>query len=91
MHLLISGHVQGVGYRASLQREATARHIDGWVRNLPDGRVEALAHGSNFALESLLDWARQGPPGASVEEVQSTPVEAADVRPGAGFQIHPTP
>lgn len=90
MHLLISGHVQGVGYRASLQREATARHIEGWVRNLASGQVEALVCGSPFAIDSLLDWARQGPPGARVDEVGCAP-SSAGLPPGYGFQVHPNP
>lgn len=87
--LLISGRVQGVGYRASLQREAAARHLLGWVRNLPDGRVEALVCGSAFAIESLLDWARQGPPGARVDDIQSLP--ATEPAPLEGFLIIPSP
>lgn len=88
-HLIISGHVQGVGYRSSLRREARARHIDGWVRNLADGRVEALLSGTPFALESLLDWARQGPPDALVEDIQNTPSpnEHAPPPAGSGFEI----
>lgn len=88
-HLLISGRVQGVGYRASLQREAVARHMVGWVRNLPDGRVEALVCGSAFAIESLLDWARQGPPGARVDDIQCAP--STEPVPPEGFRILPTP
>ena len=84
MHLLISGQVQGVGYRASLRREAVARHVSGWVRNLPDGRVEALVCGSSFALESLLDWARQGPPDARVDEIDCRPTTES---PPPDFEI----
>lgn len=86
--LRISGRVQGVGYRRSLQREAVARHIDGWVRNLPDGRVEALVCGSAFALASLLDWAWQGPPGARVDAIDISPGPTC---PTDGFQILPSP
>ncbi len=87
LHLVISGRVQGVGYRSSLQREAVARHVTGWVRNLPDGRVEALVCGSAFALASLLDWAHQGPPGSRVDTIQSSPAETC---PTDGFQILPS-
>ncbi|WP_303786551.1 acylphosphatase [Azovibrio restrictus] len=88
LHLFISGRVQGVGYRSSLQREATARHVTGWVRNLPDGQVEALVCGSAFALASLLDWAHQGPPGARVDAIHSSPAENG---PTEGFRILPDP
>lgn len=89
VRLLIAGRVQGVGYRISLQREARARQLDGWVRNRSDGRVEALIAGPAERIDSLLDWARQGPPGARVTEVliQDCPPEPAPPRPGSGFEI----
>lgn len=87
LQLLIYGRVQGVGYRASLQREAVARHINGWVRNLGDGRVEALVSGTPFAIESLLDWARQGPPDALVSQIDCTPVNSP---PPPGFHLLPS-
>lgn len=66
----ISGRVQGVWYRASTADQAKARGITGWVRNLPDGRVEAVFEGRPEALEGMLAWCRQGPAGARVDDIQ---------------------
>ena len=62
-----SGRVQGVCYRISTQREAARLGLEGWVRNLRDGRVELLAEGPAEAVEQLLSWCRQGPALARVE------------------------
>jgi len=70
VHLVISGRVQGVWYRASAQREAQGLGLSGWVRNRADGGVEMVAEGSKAALEALLEWCRNGPPMAYVEAVQ---------------------
>lgn len=67
--VLVSGRVQGVGYRYSCRREALARKLAGWVRNLDDGRVEALFEGSRESVEALIAWCRRGPEGASVTDV----------------------
>lgn len=68
-HLLIRGRVQGVGFRWSLWQEAQRLHLNGWVRNLRDGRVEALIVGPQFAVAALIEWARCGPETARVDEV----------------------
>ncbi|MCB9763421.1 MAG: acylphosphatase [Alphaproteobacteria bacterium] len=69
VHLLISGRVQGVWYRASTQREAARLGLVGWVRNLPDGRVEAVAEGPPDQLDALVDWCHEGPRDARVTGV----------------------
>lgn len=76
VRLLISGRVQGVWYRASTRDTAVRHGVTGWVRNLPDGRVEALMEGDETALWQVIDWCRQGPPGAAVTDV-STDWQAA--------------
>ncbi|MBT8447221.1 MAG: acylphosphatase [Gammaproteobacteria bacterium] len=68
-HYIIAGRVQGVWYRASARQEAQRLGITGWVRNLPDGRVEALATGSAPALARFEAWLARGPSRARVEEV----------------------
>lgn len=68
-HLIITGRVQGVAYRASMAREAEALGITGWVRNLSDGSVEAMIAGSAEQVATIMNWARHGPPAASVEHV----------------------
>ena len=65
----ISGRVQGVGFRYSTCAQADALELDGWVRNLPDGRVEVVAEGSRDVVERLIAWSRQGPRFARVHEV----------------------
>lgn len=62
LHLYASGRVQGVWYRASTVQEARRLGLVGWVRNLPDGRVETVAEGDRGTLEGLVRWCRRGPP-----------------------------
>jgi acylphosphatase len=67
--VLIAGQVQGVGFRISCRRVALEHGVRGWVRNLPDGRVEAAFEGPADDVEHLLDWARHGPRLAAVADV----------------------
>ncbi len=69
LRLLISGRVQGVWYRASTAQKATAMALKGWVRNLPDGRVEVLVQGEKQSLDALATWCHKGPPNARVDDV----------------------
>jgi len=69
-HLYISGIVQGVGFRWSFVEVAERLGLKGWVRNLPDGRVEAVVEGPKDAIEKLIEWAHRGPPLAVVENVE---------------------
>jgi len=71
-HLLVSGRVQGVFYRASTARRARQLGLAGWVRNLPDGRVEAVFEGGRAAVEEAIAWCREGPPAARVTNVALT-------------------
>lgn len=69
IHCRVSGVVQGVFFRASAREQARSLGLVGWVRNLPDGRVEVLACGEESRLEAMLDWLREGPPHANVSGV----------------------
>ena len=73
IHVIVSGKVQGVYYRASTQEQAQALGLTGWVRNLANGDVEFEAQGRHEQLDSLLQWARRGPTRAQVQTVTSTP------------------
>jgi acylphosphatase len=66
----VSGIVQGVAFRAWTVRTARARGVTGWVRNLPDGRVEALIEGEDPEVDAVLAWCRKGPPAATVTRVE---------------------
>ena len=67
--VLISGQVQGVNFRASCQWMAVQHGVTGWVRNLTDGRVEAVFEGPDSDVRYLLDWVRRGPRLAAVSDV----------------------
>lgn len=68
-HLRIYGLVQGVFFRANMRRRALELGVTGWVRNLPDGSVEAVVEGDEDAVRELIAWAHEGPPLARVERV----------------------
>ena len=70
VHLLISGKVQGVFYRYTAQKIATRLNLRGWVKNLPNGKVEAIAIGPPSAVDTFIAWCHEGPPGAVVTDVK---------------------
>lgn len=69
-HVFIKGRVQGVSFRYYTRQEATRLGLVGWVRNLRDGRVEAVFQGDKSAIEKIASWCEQGPRGAWVEKVE---------------------
>ncbi len=76
-HLRIHGRVQGVYYRQTMQEQAQALRVTGWVRNRLDSTVEAVVCGSPEALERLIEWSRTGPPAALVSEVVVSEAEGS--------------
>lgn len=85
--LRIAGRVQGVGFRQSMAAEARRLGVGGWVRNREDGSVEAQVQGPTAAVAALVGWARRGPTGARVDQVEAAPSSREDV---AGFEIRAT-
>ncbi|MGQ4556266.1 acylphosphatase [Halobellus sp. GM3] len=83
-HVFVSGTVQGVYYRASTRDAAEERDVDGWVRNLDDGRVEAVFEGPESAVEEMIEWCHTGSPAASVESVEA---EYGEPTGESGFRI----
>jgi acylphosphatase len=77
-HLQIQGRVQGVWFRESMLREAERLGVTGWVRNQPDGSVEATVQGPAGAINTLTEWVHSGPPLAHVNRVIQTIVEAPE-------------
>lgn len=75
MHFIVSGRVQGVWFRASTREQAMLFGLTGWVRNLPDGRVEVMATGDEQQLEELRAWLKHGPEMARVTELKAEEVE----------------
>ena len=69
VHIYVSGRVQGVFFRARTVQLSVRLGLTGWVRNLPDGRVEGLFEGEEEAVKAVLEFCRQGPRGAVVEDV----------------------
>ncbi|MFW6322384.1 MAG: acylphosphatase [Guyparkeria sp.] len=82
--VLVSGRVQGVFFRDFTRRTALEHGVRGWVRNLPDGRVEAVLEGEETAVEAVLERLREGPPQARVDTLTSS----AETPEGhTGFQV----
>jgi acylphosphatase len=69
-HVFVAGSVQGVFFRYETRERARTRGLAGWVRNLPDGRVEAVFEGPREVVEPMVEWCRSGPRGAEVTEVE---------------------
>ncbi|WP_144391324.1 acylphosphatase [Pleionea sediminis] len=88
VHAYISGVVQGVWYRASTQEKATQLGLNGWVRNLSDGRVELIAEGDAMLLQQLMQWCQRGPENASVEDINVSWCESKDEF--ESFETRPT-
>jgi acylphosphatase len=88
VHVFVSGEVQGVFFRAETRRQAQALGLAGWVRNLPDGRVEAVFEGPEDAVERMVAWCRQGPSYAEVRDVE---VEHEDPEGLTEFDVRRTP
>jgi acylphosphatase len=80
----VSGRVQGVYYRANTRDAARARNVDGWVRNLDDGRVEAVFEGDEAAVAEMVEWCHTGSPAATVHDVD---VSDEEPRNESGFSI----
>ena len=87
-HYYVSGRVQGVFYRASTYETAQALNLTGWVRNLPDGRVEAVACGNEEQLAKLKAWLEKGPPMAQVEHLDV--MDLSDIPNTDSFEIRHT-
>jgi len=85
--LLVTGRVQGVGYRVSFAGQAKALGLGGWVRNRRDGAVEALVDGDEKAVQAVVAWAHQGPSAARVDHVA---IEDAAAPADGEFRILPT-
>lgn len=83
----VRGRVQGVFFRESTRRAARASGVRGWVRNLPDGSVEALIDGEPAAVRSVLDFVRVGPELARVAEVEVAHEEGTGADLGEGFEV----
>ncbi|WP_369202872.1 acylphosphatase [Streptomyces sp. PU-14G] len=85
--VIVTGQVQGVFFRDTCRRTAAERGVTGWVRNRADSTVEAVFEGEPQAVDALVEWARQGPAAAVVEEVTVTEQEP---RGHSAFQVRPT-
>jgi acylphosphatase len=83
-HVWVTGKVQGVGYRASTWDVAQLLKLNGWVRNLRDGRVEAIFEGTADQVQEMIRWCHQGPPAAQVSNVVVEYETPEDLK---GFQV----
>jgi acylphosphatase len=83
-HVYVTGKVQGVYYRANTRDTAHEQGLDGWVRNLDDGRVEAVFEGPEPDVETMVEWCHDGSPRARVDDVA---VEYEDPEGLAGFEV----
>jgi acylphosphatase len=84
VHVFVSGMVQGVFYRSWAEQTAKRLGLRGWVRNLPDGRVEAVFEGEKGRVVKMLELCRKGPPHAKVGGVEARKEQASGF---AGFEV----
>lgn len=84
-HVYISGNVQGVFFRDSTRRKAEELGIAGWVKNTPEGRVEAVFEGPSSVVQEMIEWCKEGSSPATVEEVDTEREEPAEDL--EGFEI----
>lgn len=84
VHVFVTGRVQGVGFRYSTVDTASQLGLTGWVRNLPDGRVEAVFEGARDIVEEMVRWCHAGPPAAVVQDVAVEYEEPEGLR---GFEV----
>jgi len=75
VHLIVSGKVQGVFFRATAKDVADEIGITGWVKNAEDGNVEIIANGNDEQLQKFIDWCKKGPPKAIVTDIKIAPVD----------------
>ncbi|MET0297066.1 MAG: acylphosphatase [Microbacterium sp.] len=87
VHVAVEGEVQGVGYRYTLRMVADESGVAGWVRNRRDGSVEAELEGADDAVDGVLAWMAQGPPGSRVEAATVTDAAPSGER---GFEVRAT-
>ena len=87
VHVIVSGEVQGVGYRYTMRIEADAAGVAGWVRNRRDGTVEAEIEGTDEQVDAVLAWMSEGPPGSRVTDAR---VRDATPTGAIGFDVRPT-
>lgn len=93
VHVVVRGRVQGVGYRAWVEDQATFNGLEGWVRNRRDGSVEAVLAGPATDVAEMVAACRKGPPSARVDAVAEMPATSDDLRPrrpGEDFSVLPT-
>ncbi len=83
-HVYVSGQVQGVNFRGAAQEEAERLGLNGWVRNLQDGRVEAVFEGDPETVRQMIDWCESGPSSADVDDVT---VEQEEPSGESGFEV----
>jgi len=84
VHVKIYGRVQGVWFRANTKEKAEEVGVGGWVRNMPDGSVEAVFEGEDEKVEKMIEWCRHGPPLARVDRVE---VRYEDLKGEKNFRI----
>jgi acylphosphatase len=87
LHVIVEGRVQGVGFRAFVEREARARGLRGWVRNRSDGSVEAVFSGEEEDVQSMIVACHRGPRMSLVRDVKTAPHPPGDWK---GFEVWPT-
>jgi acylphosphatase len=83
-HVFVSGDVQGVFFRYETREHARTQGLAGWVRNLPDGRVEAVFEGPETEVEAMVEWCRTGPRGAHVTDVEAIEEDPEGIQ---GFDV----